>query len=291
MKRCTLSMNILLFCYLKSFAMKPLRYLLLFLFIAISCNTNPFTEKKTLAIVPNSTLIPMSFKQYDQVLDKENIEKGTEDAKMIQRIGDRIANAAEKWLAEKGYEDYTKDYEWEFSLIKKDMINAWAMPGGKVAFYTGILPVAKNDNGIATIMGHEVAHALANHGQQRMSAASIQQAVGVVGTAAIGDDNEEEQEIFNVAYGLGSQLGVMLPFSRKHETEADKIGLTIMAIAGYDPSNAYKLWQRMSEASGGKAPPEFLSTHPSNETRIQNLKNWSSEAKQKARELGVSSFE
>jgi len=284
MKRCTLSMNILLFCYLKSFAMKPLRYLLLFLFIAISCNTNPFTEKKTLAIVPNSTLIPMSFKQYDQVLDKENIEKGTEDAKMIQRIGDRIANAAEKWLAEKGYEDYTKDYEWEFSLIKKDMINAWAMPGGKVAFYTGILPVAKNDNGIATIMGHEVAHALANHGQQRMSAASIQQAVGVVGTAAIGDDNEEEQEIFNVAYGLGSQLGVMLPFSRKHETEADKIGLTIMAIAGYDPSNAYKLWQRMSEASGGKAPPEFLSTHPSNETRIQNLKKLEFRSKNKKQE-------
>jgi predicted Zn-dependent protease len=271
--------------------MKFVRYLLLFLFIAISCNTNPFTEKKTLAIVPNSTLIPMSFKQYDQVLDKESLEKGTEDAKIIQRIGDRIANAAEKWLAEKGYEDYTKDYEWEFSLIKKDMINAWAMPGGKVAFYTGILPVAKNDNGIATIMGHEVAHALANHGQQRMSAASIQQAVGVVGMAAIGNDNKEEQEIFNVAYGLGSQLGVMLPFSRKHETEADKIGLTIMAIAGYDPSHAYKLWQRMSEASGGKAPPEFLSTHPSNETRIKNLKEWSSKAKQKARELGVSSFE
>ena len=284
-------MNIMLFCTLKSFAMKSLKYPLLLLLIVISCNTNPFTEKKTLAIVPNSTLIPMSFKQYNQVLEKENIEKGTEDAKMIQRIGVRIANAAEKWLAEKGYEDYTENYKWEFSLIKKDMINAWAMPGGKVAFYTGILPVAKNDNGIATIMGHEVAHALSNHGQQRMSAAQIQQTVGAVGAVAIGDDNEKEQQIFNVAYGLGSQLGVMLPFSRKHETEADKIGLTIMAIAGYDPSNAYKLWQRMSEASGGKAPPEFLSTHPSNETRIQNLKEWSSEAKQKARELGVNSFE
>lgn len=284
-------MNIMLFCTLKSFAMKSLKYPLLLLLIVISCNTNPFTEKKTLAIVPNSTLIPMSFKQYNQVLEKENIEKGTEDAKMIQRIGVRIANAAEKWLAEKGYEDYTENYKWEFSLIKKDMINAWAMPGGKVAFYTGILPVAKNDNGIATIMGHEVAHALSNHGQQRMSAAQIQQTVGAVGAVAIGDDNEKEQQIFNVAYGLGSQLGVMLPFSRKHETEADKIGLTIMAIAGYDPSNAYKLWQRMSEASGGKAPPEFLSTHPSNETRIQNLKEWSSDAKQKARELGVNSFE
>ena len=284
-------MNILLLCTLKSFTMKSLQYPLLLLLIVISCNTNPFTEKKTLAIVPNSTLIPMSFKQYNQVLEKENIEKGTEDAKMIQRIGVRIANAAEKWLAEKGYEDYTENYKWEFSLIKKDMINAWAMPGGKVAFYTGILPVAKNDNGIATIMGHEVAHALSNHGQQRMSAAQIQQTVGAVGAVAIGDDNEKEQQIFNVAYGLGSQLGVMLPFSRKHETEADKIGLTIMAIAGYDPSNAYKLWQRMSEASGGKAPPEFLSTHPSNETRIQNLKEWSSDAKQKARELGVNSFE
>ena len=271
--------------------MRILRYSLLLLFIAISCNTNPFTEKKTLAIVPNSTLIPMSFKQYDQVLEKEKIVKGTDDAKRIKNIGNRIATAAEKWLKEKGYDDYTKNYKWEFSLIDKDMINAWAMPGGKVAFYTGILPVAQNDNGVATIMGHEIAHALANHGQQRMSAAQIQQTVGVVGAAAIGDENEKEQQIFNVAYGLGSQLGVMLPFSRKHETEADKIGLTLMAIAGYEPSNAYKLWQRMSEASGGKKPPEFLSTHPSNETRINNLKKWSDKAKQKAKELGVKTFE
>ena len=270
--------------------MKIFRYSLLLLLIAISCNTNPFTEKKTLAIVPNSTLIPMSFKQYNQVLEKENVVKETEDAKRIEKIGNRIADAAERWLDAKGYENYTEDYNWEFSLIKKDMINAWAMPGGKVAFYTGILPIAKNDNGIATIMGHEIAHALANHGQQRMSAAQVQQAVGAAGAIAIGNENEKEQQIFNVAYGLGSQLGVMLPFSRKHETEADKIGLSLMAIAGYDPDEAYKLWQRMNEASGQK-PPEFLSTHPSNETRIQNLKNWSSEAKEKAKKFGVTSFE
>ena len=271
--------------------MKLSKVSFLFLFLIFSCNTNPFTEKKTLAIVPNSTLIPMAFKQYDEVLKEENILKETEDARMIKTIGNRIAVAADKWLAEKGYDDYTENYKWEFSLIKKDMLNAWAMPGGKVAFYTGILPVAQNDNGVATIMGHEIAHALANHGQQRMSAAQVQQAVGAAGAVAIGSDNEDEQQIFSVAYGLGSQLGVMLPFSRKHETEADKIGLTLMAIAGYDPSNAYKLWQRMDKASGGKKQPEFLSTHPSNETRIQNLKKWSAEAKQKAKELGITTFE
>ena len=281
----------MLICKTKYFDMKLYRFSLLILLLIISCNTNPFTDKKTLAIVPNSKLIPMSFKQYDEVLKEENIITGTKDARRIEKIGNRIANAAEKWLKEKGYEDYTKDYKWEFSLIKKDMINAWAMPGGKVAFYTGILPVAQDDNGIATIMGHEVAHALANHGQQRMSASQIQQAVGTAGALAIGSENQKEQQIFQVAYGLGSKVGAMLPFSRKHESEADKIGLTIMAIAGYNPDKAYQLWERMSKASGGKKPPELLSTHPSNKTRIKNLKKWSPDAKQKAKKLGVTTFE
>jgi len=281
----------MLICKTKYFDMKLYRFSLLILLLIISCNTNPFTDKKTLAIVPNSKLIPMSFKQYDEVLKEENIITGTKDARRIEKIGNRIANAAEKWLKEKGYEDYTKDYKWEFSLIKKDMINAWAMPGGKVAFYTGILPVAQDDNGIATIMGHEVAHALANHGQQRMSASQIQQAVGTAGALAIGSENQKEQQIFQVAYGLGSKVGAMLPFSRKHESEADKIGLTIMAIAGYNPDKAYQLWERMSKASEGKKPPELLSTHPSNKTRIKNLKKWSPDAKQKAKKLGVTTFE
>lgn len=270
--------------------MKRLKYCVLLLILMVSCNTNPFTGKKTIAIVPNSTLIPMAYKQYGQVLKEENVIKDSEQAQMIENIGQKTANAAERWLNDNGYENYTENYEWEFSLINKDVPNAWAMPGGKVAFYTGILPIAKNDNGVAAIMGHEIAHALSNHGQQRMSAAQVQQAVGIAGNIALGNEDEQTRQIFNVAYGLGSQVGMMLPFSRKHETQADKIGLKLMAIAGYDPRDAYKLWERMADASNGNQPPEFLSTHPSNETRIQNLKNWSDEAVKEAKKYGVTSF-
>ena len=164
------------------------------------------------------------------------------------------------------------------------------MPGGKVAFYTGILPVAKNETGVAVIMGHEVAHALANHGQQRMSAGQLQQIVGAAGMMAIGDD-QESQQLFATAYGLGTQVGVMLPFSRKHETEADRIGIKLMAIAGYNPEEAPELWQRMKEESGGGGPPQFLSTHPSSEERIQNLKSLVDDAKKEAAKFGVTSFE
>lgn len=261
----------------------------LLMLIIFSCGTNPFTGKSTLALVPNSQILPMSFQQYNKVLEESEVIKDGEEAQMIQRVGLKVANSAERWLAENGYPDYTDEYKWEFSLIKGDQVNAWAMPGGKVAFYTGILPVAKNEAGVAAIMGHEVAHALANHGQQRMSAGQIQQAAGAVGMIAIGDD-QKSQQLFAAAYGIGSQVGIMLPFSRKHETEADKIGINLMAIAGYNPDEAAKLWMRMKENSGGGGPPPFLSTHPSNDKRIQNLKNWSDDAKAEAAKYGVTSF-
>ena len=170
-----------------------------------------------------------------------------------------------------------------------EKVNAWCMPGGKIVFYTGILPIAANETGIAAIMGHEVAHALANHGQQRMSAGLVQQAGAVAGNMVIKDD--EDRTLFNTAYGVGTNIGGMLPFSRSHETEADKIGVYIMAIAGYNPEEASKLWERMkANSEGKKSPPAFLSTHPSNDSRIENLRALAASAKAEAEKFGVTSF-
>ena len=257
--------------------------------VLLACSTNPFTGKKTLAIVPNSQILPMSFQQYDQFLSENKVVTGTADAAMITRVGQKISTAAERWLNANGYAGYLKDYQWEYKLVQDEAVNAWCMPGGKIVFYTGILPIAKGERGVAAIMGHEVAHALANHGQQRMSAGQLQAVGAVAGNIALSKD-PKNQQIFNQAYGIGSTVGVMLPFSRGHETEADRIGLTIMAIAGYDPTEAVQLWRRMKASAGGDAPPEFLSTHPSNDTRINNLQKWIPEAKTEAKKYGVTSF-
>lgn len=265
---------------------KKISFIGIFL-LAVACAINPFTGKKTLALVPNSQIFPMAFQQYNQVLEESNVVRGTDAAQMVKDVGSDIAHAAEIYLNAHGYEEYLENYRWEYTLIQSDEINAWCMPGGKIAVYTGILPIAENKAGLAAILGHEVAHALANHGQQRMSAAELQQ-LGAIGLSAA-TANSENQQIFATAYGLGTQLGVMLPFSRSNETEADKIGLTLMAIAGYDPQAAVDLWYRMANA-GGAQPPEFLSTHPSYDTRINNLQKWVDDAKAEARKLGVTSF-
>ncbi len=254
----------------------------------LSCATNPFTGKKTLALVSNDQLFPTAFAQYDQFLSENKVVKGTSDAEMIQRVGQRIAVAAERWLDANGYQGYLKDYKWEYNLVNDKTVNAWCMPGGKIVFYTGILPIAQNETGIAAIMGHEVAHALANHGQQRMSAGMLQQLGAVAGNVAIKD--QQSRDIFNQAYGVGSQVGVMLPFSRSHETQSDEIGIILMAIAGYNPDEAAELWKRMQANSGGEAPPQFLSTHPSNESRINNLTELAGKAKLEAKKFGVSTF-
>ena len=268
--------------------MKRIFLTFLMLLVLVGCKTNPFTGKSTLNFYSNSQMFPMAFSQYDQFLEENKVVKGTSDAQMITKVGQRIASAAERWLDANGYPGYLKDYQWEYNLVQDETVNAWCMPGGKIVFYTGILPIAQNETGIAVVMGHEVAHALADHGAQRMSAGTLQQIGAVAGNVAIQDD--KTRGLFNQAYGVGSQIGVMLPFSRNHETEADRIGLQIMAIAGYNPDEAAKLWQRMKAKSGGQAPPEFLSTHPSNDTRISNLTAWAPAAKQEARKFGVTSF-
>lgn len=254
----------------------------------LSCATNPLTGNKTLAFVSNNQIFPSAFAQYDQFLSENKVVNGTSDSEMIKRVGQRIAVAAERWLDANGHQGYLKDYQWEYNLVNDNTVNAWCMPGGKIVFYTGILPIAQNETGVAAIMGHEVAHALANHGQQRMSAAYIQQGLGVVGNIAIKD--EQTRGIFNQSYGIGSNVLGMLPFSRSHESQSDEFGLTLMAIAGYNPDEAAELWKRMKANSGGEAPPEFLSTHPSNDTRISNLKKWAPKSKAEAKKFGVNSF-
>ena len=254
----------------------------------LSCSTNPFTGKKTLALVPNSQIFPTAFAQYDEFLTENKVIKGTADANMVKNVGQKIAVAAERWLDANGYQGYLKDYKWEYTLVDDKMVNAWCMPGGKIVVYSGILPVANGEAGLAAILGHEVSHALSNHGQQRMSAGMVQQIGAVAGNVVIKD--QQTLDIFNQAYGIGSEVGLMLPFSRSHETEADEIGLYLMAIAGYEPMEAANLWRRMSAVSGGGAPPEFLSTHPANETRIRNIEAHAAKARAEANKFGVTTF-
>jgi predicted Zn-dependent protease len=261
----------------------------LVLMLVFSCTTkNPFTGKSNLNFVSNEQLFPSAFQQYNQFLSQNKVISGTTDAKRVETVGTKIKNASQKYLSALGYNDYLKGYAWEYKLVDDKAINAWCMPGGKIVVYTGLLPVAKDDAGLATVMGHEVAHALANHGAQRMSASQLQQ-LGAVGVAvATGGQSAEKQQMWQQYYGIGSSVGVMLPFSRNHESEADMIGLTLMAIAGYNPDNALTFWSRMSAKSGGGAPPEILSTHPSDATRTANIKKLIPLAKAEAKKFGVS---
>ncbi|MDD5150114.1 MAG: M48 family metallopeptidase [Flavobacterium sp.] len=257
------------------------------LLLIMACATNPFTGKKSINFVSNSELFPSSFQQYGTFLKENKVVVGTSDAKRVENVGMKIRAAAERWLKANGQSQYLNGYQWEYKLVENKEVNAWCMPGGKIVVYSGILPITKDDAGLATVMGHEVSHALANHGAQRMSAAQLQQ-IGAVGVAvATGNQSAEQQQMWQQYYGIGSEVGVMLPFSRSHESEADKIGLTLMAIAGYNPDQAITFWERMAANSGGNKSPEFLSTHPADATRIANLKKLVPEAKAEALKFGV----
>lgn len=259
--------------------------------LLVSCATNPFTGQQTMALVPDSQIFPSAFQQYGQFLSENKVLSGTKDAIRVENIGTKIRVAAERYLAANGNATYLQNYQWEYKLVESKEVNAWCMPGGKIVVYSAILPIMKDDSGMAAVMGHEVAHALANHGQQRMSAGMLQQLGGVAIGAAVGGKSAETQEMIMQAYGIGTQVGGMLPFSRNHESEADMIGLTLMAIAGYNPESAVQIWERMSANSGGKqAPAEIMSTHPSNETRIANLRDLIPQAKAEAAKFGVKTF-
>lgn len=274
---------------LKPTSMK--KYSLLFgavvLGIVVSCATNPFTGSKSLNLVSNTELFPSSFQQYGAFLKENKVITGTADAKKVESVGMKIKAAAEKYLNSIGQKDYLTGYAWEYKLVDNKEVNAWCMPGGKIVVYSGILPITKDEAGLATVMGHEVSHALSNHGAQRMTAGQLQEYGGAALTAATGGLTAEKQQIWQQAYGVTSNYGAILPFSRKHETEADEIGLTLMAIAGYNPDQAIVFWQRMSANSSGSAPMEFLSTHPSDATRIADLKRLIPKAKATAAKFGV----
>lgn len=248
--------------------------------VLYGCATVPVTGRKQLSLVSSSEINAMSAQQYQEVIKKGLLSTNQEQTQLIKTVGVRIQKAVEKYMADKGLSDQLAGFAWEFNLIKDDTtVNAWCMPGGKVAFYTAILPICKDEAGIAVVMGHEVAHAIANHGRERMSQGlAAEFGLSTIG-AAMGQNPNLTQQIFMQAVGMGTNVG-MLKFSRSHESEADHMGLIFMAMAGYDPSTAPKFWERMATLSGGQQPPEFLSTHPSHETRIKDLEGWIPEAMQ-----------
>jgi len=240
--------------------------------LLISCSTVPITGRKQLNIIPSGEMLSMSFQQYDQFLSENQLSKDAEQTATVKRVGTRIQSAVERYFREQGMSSRLDGYQWDFNLIDSEEVNAWCMPGGKVVFYTGILPICQDEKGIAVVMGHEVAHAVAEHGGERMSHGLVAQMGGMALAAALEEQPEKTQQLWMTAFGLGAQVGVLLPYSRLQEGEADHLGLIFMAMAGYDPATAVSFWQRMAAAKQGAAPPEFVSTHPSDETRIRKIK-------------------
>ncbi|MCL2007974.1 MAG: M48 family metallopeptidase [Treponema sp.] len=230
----------------------------------------------------------MAFQQYEDFLNENTLVTGTAEAEMVRRVGDRIRLAAESLLAAEGHENYLDDYQWEYHLVQSNEVNAWVMPGGKIVIYTGILPLAGNEDGLAVIMGHEVAHAILNHGQQRMSASLLREIgrLGISIGASLLDLPSDTQRLILAAYGVGSHLGAILPFSRSHENEADYYGLILMTIAGYDQNAAVSFWERMAALGGGGL--EWLSTHPSSENRAGQLQGWIPETREIADQIKLS---
>lgn len=236
------------------------------------CSTVPITGRRQLDLIPDDEMMAMSYQQYGEFLQANTVSADREKNAMVKKVGLRIQGAVEKYFKEKGMSNQLRDYQWEFNLIESDEVNAWAMPGGKVVVYSGLLPVAGTEAGLAVVMGHEIAHAVAKHGDERMSQALLAQMGGVALSEALKSKPEKTQSLWLSVYGAGAQLGILLPYSRTQESEADHLGLIFMAMAGYDPNEAVIFWERMTAQKSGAAPPEFLSTHPSDRTRISNMK-------------------
>lgn len=248
------------------------------IFFLSSCGSVPVTGRRQLKLIPDSQINSMSYGQYDEFLASNKLSEDPKKTAMVKRCGRRIQNAVEEYFAQRNMSDVLEGYRWEFNLVKDDTVNAWCMPGGKVVINTGILPIAKNETGLAVVMGHEIAHAIANHGNERMSQSLLVNLGTTALDKALEDEPETTRKIFMTSVGVGSKVGVLLPYSRLHETEADRLGLKFMAMAGYDPREAIDFWGRMADLKGGESTPEFLSTHPSDETRIADLREMLPEA-------------
>ena len=240
--------------------------------IFTACSSVPISNRKQLNLLPESQMVSMSLTSYQDFLKQHPPVTGTPEAQMVKNIGAKIQSAVVTYLGQNKMGDRVAGYKWEFNLVNSPEVNAWCMPGGKVVIYSGILPLTQDEASLAIVMGHEIAHAVARHGNERMSQMLIQQAGGMALDVALSTKTAETKNMFMTAYGVGSTLGI-LKYSRTHETEADKLGLIFAAMAGYDPQKAVSFWQRMGQQGGAK-PPEFLSTHPSDATRIKDLQSF-----------------
>jgi predicted Zn-dependent protease len=254
----------------------------------VSCTKNAITGRSQFKLLPESELQSMATSQYQQFLSTNKVvaTSGNRDAEMVSRVGDRIRRAVESYYASKGLSNQLEGYHWEYHLVDNKEANAWCMPGGKIVVYSGLLPYTQNEAALAVVLGHEVSHAVFQHGNERMSQALGAEAVNTGLEVALANKPTETRNLFLTAFGAGAQVGVLLPFSRKHEYEADHYGLIWAAMAGYNPQEAIPLWQRMEQAGGGQRPPEFLSTHPSEGNRIAELKKWMPEAMQYYKPMG-----
>lgn len=246
----------------------------------VACSTNPVTGRKQFKLVSEQELQAMATQEYQQFLSQNRTvsPSADRDAEMVRRVGQRVANAVTSYYKEQGMAEVIDGYKWEYNLVNNKEANAWCMPGGKIVVYSGLLPYTQNEAALAVVVGHEVSHAIFQHGNERMSQGLLQQLGGAALSVAVANKPEATQNLFLQAYGIGSAVGVLLPFSRKQELEADRYGLRWAALAGYNPREAIALWQRMEKASNGQKPPEFLSTHPSEGTRIDELQKYMPEA-------------
>lgn len=233
------------------------------IFLLTNCTSTktPYTNRTQLIFMSSQEEILLGEKTYKEILSSNKVLKNTPESLKIKLIGNKIAKVAN-----------IPQYNWEFNLIDNKQINAFCLPGGKVIFYTGILNLTENDDQIATVMGHEIAHALARHGAERIAASQLQQTVGVIGQIIIKTTRPEYENLYKQAYSTGTSLGIMLPYSRLQENEADEIGLYLLYKAGYNPKEALKFWDKMLKISKSSTTPEFLSTHPSTNNRIENIK-------------------
>jgi predicted Zn-dependent protease len=244
-----------------------------------SCTKNAVTGRSQLKLFPESTLQAEAVSQYQSFLSENKVVSSTnsKDAEMVKRVGTRLAAAITNYYKGRANSVDLSNYKWEFNLVDNAQVNAWCMPGGKVVVYTGLLPVTKNEAALAVVLGHEITHAIAQHGNERMSQVALAQGLEVAGNVFT-SGNAKANSIFNNVFGPGAQVGVLLPNSRKQEYEADHYGLIFTAMAGYNPQEAIPFWQRMAAASSGQKPPEFLSTHPADDNRIAELQKYMPEA-------------
>jgi predicted Zn-dependent protease len=249
--------------------MKKLTILLLS--FLISCGVVPFTGRKQFVAIPSSQMIALSNESYSQVLAEGKLSTNDNYRTMVSKVGQRLTKAVEAYLKQNNLQSVTEGYKWQYNVLVSEDLNAWCMPGGQIAFYEGILPICQDENGIAVVMGHEIAHAVAQHGNERMSQQLAIQMGGIALSEALNTQKQETIDLAMLAFGVGAQVGVMLPYSRTHESEADELGLYFMAMAGYNPQTALAFWERMAKLSTSR-PPEFLSTHPNPSNRIANLK-------------------